>query len=242
MCDDPPHGDLRIPEDGNDDPDFVFESDDGPRIGVEVRKLIKGDEGDDGSHLLKRDGIRRAILKCAFVQFRDGNAEPVDLHVHWVESSNFPPVPQTGEKLADFVAQHVPPVGEYIYADAAELLFEGLSRYISTMRIWHLPEELDQIPWLQGSHLGTVAFWQGVNVETVQAAILDKQSNLEKSYVQSCDEVWLLLHVPLGLSEAYAVGDLAKCVGSAKFEGSGFDRVYVLSEDGPQLVRLTLDE
>lgn len=244
LVSDPPEGSVREPKDENPEPDFVFEPSEGKMTGIEVRKLIKGEANESGSVLKQRDGIRRRILEKSYERYLEISENPVELCIDWVPSAQLPPkergqLQEIAECLAAFVASRVPSVGESATFDRAETVGHPFSKYVGAITVWHLPDDSFQKPWHGPGNVSVRAFWQGIEPSKVQDAISAKSEAMLDGYLERCDEVWLLLHVPNRLSQEYAVGNLESNLADCQFESGGFARIYVVAESGPQLLRLS---
>lgn len=173
------HRDLqRCPEPG---PDTVFIS--GSRtVGVEVTRARPSGEAG-----FRQDGDRAATLQLADRMFRERSPIPVLVHAFWASSGR----PKSHERkayaraMADAVLAAVPEAPGSVCL-AAGVGPVPLPAGLTWLKVVHL--ETGSSGW----HAFEFADFANLGEQEIIAAVQRKSSKVE-TYLQHCDELWLLV-------------------------------------------------
>lgn len=168
-------------------PDFLI-SNDCRTTGIEVVNYVRGQDSG-GSENRRNEVLWQQIADEARHSFESDHADPLMVHLLW-HSNRYPrkaEVPVIAANVADLVERHVPEaVFERTQISGDNFMHTPAHEYLDSIHVTRV-RNTQQVIW--------APIWAGfVSVSALELQrILTSKNSKVREYLQSCDEVWLLI-------------------------------------------------
>lgn len=189
----------EISDDHKEKPDFIVLSGN-RKIGIELTQQHR-ESGKKKYSMQEAVAIRHRICDVACAHYERLNGPVVDVLILFNEREpiNKSQIGEIGSAIADYVKEKAPPPGQVITGE-----FSGNRRYkwfntIHSIRILGMPPPLSRVKDTSCFRHPEGGYLPTLNSELLLATLKDKDDKVG-SYLQKCDEIWLLIGLNVGMS------------------------------------------